>query len=165
MAALRPARPEDIPAVTAIYNDEVRHGTGTFDTEPRTEAQMRDWLKAHGGRHPVIVAEEDGKVTGWASLSEWSSRCAYARSAEVSVYVDADARGRGLAGELLDELLRRGREAGVSQALARITEGNEASLRLHRRRGFEDAGLLRRVGEKFGKVLDVRILQKSLEAA
>jgi len=163
MAALRPARPEDVPAVTAIYNDEVRHGTGTFDTEPRSDAQTREWLRAHGEKRPVIVAEEEGKVVGWASLSEWSSRCAYARTAEVSVYVDPDARGRGVAGGLLDELLRRGREAGIAQALARITEGNEASLRLHRRRGFVDAGLLRRVGEKFGKVLDVRILQKSLE--
>lgn len=165
MAALRSARPEDVPALTAIYNDEVLHGTGTFDTVPKTEAEMGDWLKAHGGRHPVIVAEEGGKVVGWASLSAWSGRCAYARSAEVSVYVEKGSRGRGLSGVLLDELLTRGRAAGVAQALARITDGNEASLRLHRRRGFADAGLLKRVGEKFGRVLDVRILQKPLEEA
>ena len=164
-AMLRAALPADVPALTAIYNDEVLHGTGTFDTAPKSEAEMGQWLAAHGGRHPVIVAEEAGAVVGWASFSAWSGRCAYARSAEVSVYVAAPHRGRGLAGELLDELLRRGREAGVAQALARITDGNEASLRLHRRRGFADAGLLKRVGEKFGRVLDVRILQKPLEEA
>lgn len=160
---LRPARPDDLTAVTAIYNDEVLHGTGTFDTEPKTLAEMTEWHRAHGDTHPVIVAEQDGKVVGWASMSAWSNRCAYARSAEVSVYVAAAARGKGLAGQLLDELLRRGRAAGIRQALARITDGNEASLRLHRRRGFADAGRLTRVGEKFGKILDVHMLQKSLE--
>ncbi len=160
---LRPARPEDLPAVTAIYNDEVLHGTGTFDTEPKTHAEMTEWYRAHGEGHPVLVAEEDGTVVGWASMSAWSNRRAYARSAEVSVYVAASARGRGLAGRLLDELLRRGRAAGVRQALARITDGNEASLRLHRRRGFADTGRLARVGEKFGRILDVHLLQKSLE--
>jgi phosphinothricin acetyltransferase len=163
MATLRSAKAGDLPAVTEIYNDAVEHTTGTFDTEPKTLAQQGEWLARHGASHPVIVAEEAGRVVGWASLSPWSDRCAYARSAEVSVYVEAPARGRGLAGELLDELLRRARAAGVKQALARITQDNEASLRLHARRGFAEVGRLRRVGEKFGRVLDVRILQLSLE--
>ncbi|HEX4047344.1 MAG TPA: GNAT family N-acetyltransferase, partial [Elusimicrobiota bacterium] len=113
MTAIRPARMEDLPAVTAIYNEAVERTTGTFDTEPKTLAQMGDWFDAHGDGHPVLAAERDGRVVGWASLSRWSGRCAYARSAEVSVYVDAAARGSGLAGELLDELLRRGRAAGL----------------------------------------------------
>ncbi|MDE2511602.1 MAG: N-acetyltransferase [Elusimicrobia bacterium] len=163
MAAIRPAREEDLPAVTAIYNEAVERTTGTFDTEPKTLAQTAAWFRSHGETHPVLAAEEDGRVVAWASLSPWSDRCAYARSAEVSVYVEVPARGRGIAGELLDELLRRGRAAGVKQALARITQDNEASLRLHARRGFAEVGRLRRVGEKFGRVLDVHILQLSLE--
>lgn len=165
MAAIRPARAEDLPAVAAIYNEAVERTTGTFDTEPKTLAQMGEWFAAHAGKYPVLAAEEDGKVVAWASLSEYSGRCAYARTAEVSVYVEASRRGRGLAGALLDELLPRGRIAGVKQAIARITQDNEASLRLHARRGFVEVGRLRRVGEKFGRVLDVHILQLSLEGA
>jgi phosphinothricin acetyltransferase len=163
MAAIRPARETDLSGVTAIYNEAVERTTGTFDTEPKTPAQMADWFKAHDAAHPVLVAEEDGRVVAWASLSHWSERCAYARSTEISVYVEVPARGRGLAGELLDEVLRLGRSLGVKQVLARITQDNEASLRLHARRGFVEVGRLRRVGEKFGRVLDVHILQLSLE--
>lgn len=165
MATLRPARAEDLPSVTAIYNDAVARTTGTFDTEPKTLAQQREWFARHGASHPVLVAEDGGRVVAWASFSPWSDRCAYARTAEVSVYVEEAARGRGLAGALLDELLRRGRAAGLKQAMARVTADNEASLRLHARRGFKEAGLFRRVGEKFGRVLDVHVLQLSLEDA
>jgi phosphinothricin acetyltransferase len=163
MPAIRPARAEDLPAVTAIYNEAVERTTGTFDTEPKTLGQTAAWFEAHGAGHPVLAAEEAGRVIGWAALSPWSDRRAYARSAEVSVYVEAASRGRGVAGELLDELLRAGRAAGVKQALARITQDNESSLRLHAKRGFAEVGRLRRVGEKFGRVLDVHLLQLSLE--
>jgi phosphinothricin acetyltransferase len=165
MAAIRPMREQDLPAVTEIYNEAVEKSTGTFDVEPKSAAEMKDWYQSHGAAHPALVAEEDGKVVGWATFSAWSGRCAYARSAEVSVYVASPARGRGLAGELLDALLAAGRAAGVKQALARITQDNDASLRLHARRGFVEVGRLRRVGEKFGRVLDVHILQLSLEGA
>ena len=165
MASIRPARAEDLPAVTAIYNDAVARTTGTFDTEPKTLAQMSDWFAHHGAMHPVLVAEKDGAAVAWASLSPWSERCAYARTSEVSVYVAESARRQGLAGALLDELLRLARANGTAQAMARITADNEVSLRLHERRGFVTAGRLKRVGEKFGRVLDVHILQLSLEDA
>jgi len=162
MAALRPATESDLSAITDIYNQAVLRATGTFDTEPKTLEQQKDWFARHGAAHPVIVADESGKVAGWASMSPYSDRCAYARTAEVSVYIDESARGRGLGGQLLEGILEAGRAAGIRQVLARITEGNEASLRLHAKRGFFEAGRLRQVGEKFGKVLDVHILQKSL---
>ncbi|MFI5348868.1 MAG: GNAT family N-acetyltransferase [Elusimicrobiota bacterium] len=165
MGMLRLARAEDLPALTAIYNDAVARTTGTFDTVPKTWSQMDEWFSSHDASHPVLVAEADGAVAAWAALSPSSDRCAYARTSEVSVYVSEPARGRGLGGKLLDELLRLGRAAGTAQVLARITAGNEASLRLHARRGFVEVGHLRRVGEKFGKILDVLILQKDLEEA
>jgi phosphinothricin acetyltransferase len=155
---------QDLPSVTEIYNEAVEKSTGTFDVEPKSAAEMKDWYAGHGAAHPALVAVEGGKELGWASFSAWSERCAYARSAEVSVYVASPARGRGLAGELLDALLSAGRAAGLKQALARVTQDNEASLRLHARRGFVEVGRLRRVGEKFGRVLDVHILQLSLVA-
>jgi len=162
MASLRPAIESDLPAVTDIYNQAVLRATGTFDTEPKTVEQQREWFARHGASHPVIVAEEASGVVGWASLSPYSDRCAYARTAEVSVYIDEKARGRGLGGALLEGVLEAGRRAGLKQVLARITEGNEASLRLHAKSGFFEAGRLKQVGEKFGKVLDVHLLQKSL---
>lgn len=162
MAVLRPASESDLPSITEIYNQAVLRATGTFDTEPKTLEAQRDWFAKHGASHPVIVAEETGTIVGWASVSPYSDRCAYARTAEVSVYIDEKARGRGLGGELLEGILSAGKKAGLLQILARVTEGNEASLRLHTKRGFFEAGRLRQVGEKFGKVLDVHILQKSL---
>lgn len=162
---VRPAVEMDLPAITAIYNEAVLRSTGTFDTEPKSVESQAKWFAAHRGpTRPVLVAEEGGVVAGWASLSDWSERCAYARSTEISVYIAEGSRGRGLGGALLDAALAAGRAAGVSQILARITGDNEASLRLHRKRGFVEAGLLKRVGEKFGQVLDVHILQLSLEA-
>jgi phosphinothricin acetyltransferase len=163
MATLRPAREQDLPAVTAIYNDAVARTTATFDVEPKTLDEQRAWFARHGAAHPIVVAEDGGRVVGWASLSPWSDRCAYARTAEVSVYIEEAARGRGLGGLLLDEILARGRAAGIRQVLARVVAGNEASLRVHARRGFREAGILRRVGEKFGRVLDVHMLQAALE--
>ena len=127
MAALRPATETDLPSITEIYNQAVLRATGTFDTEPKTIEQQRDWFAHHGAAHPVIVAEEGGKIVGWASLSPYSDRCAYARTAEVSVYIDEDARGRGLGGGLLEGILAAGKKTGLLQVLARVTEGNEAS--------------------------------------
>jgi len=163
MATLRAARVEDMPAVAAIYNDAVARTTATFDVEPRTPEAQLAWFARHDAAHPVVVAEEGGRVVGWASLSAWSDRRAYDRTAEVSVYIEEAARGHGLGGKLLDEVLARGRAAGIRQVLARIVAGNEASLRVHVRRGFREAGVLRRVGEKFGRVLDVHMLQAPLE--
>lgn len=165
MVTLRTARGDDLPAVTAIYDDAIARTTGTFDTEPRTPERQREWFFGHGPARPLLVAEDGGRVVGWASLSPYSDRAAYARTAEVSVYVEEAARGRGIAGALLDELLSLGRAAGVRQALSRVAAGNEASLRLHARRGFVETGRLRRVGEKFGQVLDVHFLQAALEDA
>ena len=161
---VRDAVAADLPAVFAIYDEQVLHGTATFDTEPKTEAERTRWFEAHPrARYPVIVAEEGGEVLGWARLQPWSDRCAYARSAEDSVYVRADARGRGVGRALLAELLGRAREAGLAVVLARVVAGNPASLRLHEAAGFRAVGTMRRVGEKFGRILDVALLDLHLD--
>ncbi len=109
------------------------------------------------------MAEEDGALLGWGRLSPWSPRAAYARTAEDSVYVRADARGRGVGRALLDALVARARGAGIAVLVARIAEGNPASVRLHERAGFRPVGTMRRVGEKFGRLLDVAILDLHLD--
>lgn len=161
---IRDATPGDVPAILEIYNEQVLHGTATFDTEPKTSADYDPWFTRHDReRYPILVADEAGAVVGWARLYPWSDRCAYARSAENSVYVHQGWRGQGVARQLMGELLARARARGISVILARIAEGNPASVRLHQTLGFERIGTMRRVGEKFGRVLDVEMMQLHLD--
>ena len=162
--SIRDAAREDLPAIFAIYDEQVLHGTATFDTGPRDPAGRLEWFEEHPrDRYPAIVAEESGGVLGWARLQPWSERCAYARAAENSVYVRKDARGRGVGRALLAALLERARGAGIAVILARVVEGNPASLRLHQAAGFRPVGTMRRVGEKFGRILDVALLDLHLD--
>ncbi len=164
-AVFRLARASDAREIADIYNHEVAYGTATFDTEPVTLEERRSWLAEHASpRRPVVVAEIGGVVAGWASLSSWSERCAYARAAEVSVYVHRDFRGRGVGRGLLSELIRRGREAGLGVLLARIVSESDASVALHESLGFQRIGTMRRVGEKFGRILDVELMDLHLDA-
>jgi len=161
---IRAATEADLPDIFAIYDREVLHGTATFDTEPKSPAGRLEWFRdTAGGRYPILVAEVDGQVAGWARLYAWSNRCAYARAAENGVYVHEAHRGKGVARALLTELIRLAPQRDVHVLLARIVEGNPASLALHEALGFTPIGVMRRVGEKFGKVLDVRLLERQLD--
>ena len=90
---IRKAIYTDVPGIAGIYNEAILTTTATFDTEPKTTAAQRKWFKAHGPKNPILVAVEGGKVIGWSSLSEYSDRCAYSDTAELSVYVKAKFRG------------------------------------------------------------------------
>ena len=161
----RDARVDDLGAIFDIYNHEVLHGTATFDTEPRLVGRDDSWLTARdANHHPVIVAEVGHRVVGWASLSAWSSRKAYARTAEGSVYVHRDYRGGGVGRSLLAAVIGRAREAGLGVVLARIAEANEPSVRLFEHFGFGHIGTQRRCGEKFGRILDVELMDLHLDA-
>ena len=156
---IRAAAHADLPGILSIYNREVLVSTATYDTVPRTEAEHRTWFNVHGPDYPVFVADLDGAVIGWASLSPWSDRAAYARSAEVSEYVDEEHRRMGVGRRLLQALIDAARAHGYRALLARISADNEASVRLHAQLGFSVAGTLREVGEKFGRTLDVCIME------
>jgi L-amino acid N-acyltransferase len=164
---IREATDDDLPGIFEIYDHEVRHGTCTFDTAVKTASERSAWLAEHAGAtRPALVAVEPDhggvRVLGWASLSAWSVRCAYARSAEDSVYVHRAARGRGVGRSLLAALLERAWAAGVRVVVARIVEGNPASLRLHEAAGFSTIGIMRGIGEKFGRLHDVRLMDLHL---
>lgn len=161
---VRHGRHEDLPAIVAIYNQAIRDTPATFDTVEKTVADQEDWFRAHGPEHPLLVAKHDEEVVGWASLSAWSDRCAYAATSEVSLYVHEAWRGRGVGSELLRVLVEAADRVGKHALLARITTDNEASLRLHERLGFRRVGVLREVGRKFGRLHDVALLQR-LEGA
>lgn len=164
---LRDATDADLPAIFDIYNPHALRGVATFDTEPRTLRTHADFLsKRDPRRHPVLVAVNGaGEVVGYASLSSWSDKCAYARAAEFSVYVRPDAQGHGVGRMLAEALFERAPKAGVFVALSRIAVApeTEPSVRLHEKLGFERVGVQRRVGEKFGRVLDVLLMEKHLE--
>lgn len=162
---IRPATEADLPAITAIYNDAIRNTTATFDTEEKTLDDRRRWLLQRDARHPVLVAELQGRVAGFAALNPWSDRCAYAATAENSVYVDAALRGGGIGTRLLAALLQTARAAGLHTLIARIAAGNPASEALHRAAGFAHIGTMREVGLKFGRRLDVHMYQVVLGQA
>ena len=157
--SIRAARHADLPRILDIYNHEVLVSTATYDTVPRTQADHRKWFAIHGAEHPVLVAESAGAVIGWASLSPWSDRAAYSRTAEVSVYVSHEHRRRGIGRALLGALIDAGRERGHHSLLARISSDNEASVFLHAECGFRIVGTLHEVGTKFGRLLDVTIME------
>ena len=161
---IRAARSSDIEAVNEIYNDDVARGTSTFDTEPRVGDRAREWFESHlSDTYPLLVAEEEGELLGWASLTPWSPRGAYERTVEGSLFVRSGDRGRGVGRALNEALLKWARAAGHGVLIARIERGNEASRRLLEASGFSSVGLMHRVGEKFEKLLDVEVFELMLD--
>jgi L-amino acid N-acyltransferase YncA len=160
---IREAVEADLAGIHAIYDEQVLNGTATFDTVPRTPAERLEWFRADGGgRYPTLVAEDDSRIAGWARLYAWSPRPAYRRTAENAVYVHQDSRRGGVGRALMTELIRLARARGVHVLVARVVEGNPASVKLHESLGFETIGVMREVGEKFGKLLDVRLMDLHL---
>ena len=159
MITTREAVINDLVAITEIYNEAVLTTVATFDIQPMSLEEQKTWFEEHGPKYPVVVAMEDGVVRGWASLSEWSGRCAYTDTAEISLYVREIDRGRGVGRELMAEIIRAGEKAGLHTVIARIAGENEASVRLHKSAGFEYIGVMKEVGKKFGKLIDVHLMQ------
>ena len=159
---VRLARLEDAEAIRAIYNHEVTSATVTFDLVPRTLEQQQEWLRDHAGAHPAVVADDDGEVVAFGSLSPYRDRPAYSTTVEDSVYVHGDHRGKGAGKLVLTELVRLATDHGFHSVIGRIVGGHEASIALHRACGFEHIGTEREVGRKFGRWLDVVLMQKLL---
>ena len=157
---IRKAVYADVPAITGIYNEAILTTTATFDTEPKTIAAQRKWFKAHGPKNPILVAVVEDKVIGWASLSAYSDRCAYTNTAELSLYVKESFRNQGIGKELIQAVLEEGKKAGLHTVISRIAGGNDVSINLHHQFGFEDIGVMKEVGDKFGQLLNVYLLQK-----
>ena len=129
---------------------------------PRTLDEQVQWIDEHSGGHPAVVAELDGQIVGFGSLSAFRPRPAYATTVEDSVYLLADQQGKGIGRQLLEELLRLAAAHGFHSVIARITGENDASIALHAACGFEIVGTEREVGRKFGQWLDVVEMQRML---
>ncbi len=164
---IRPSTPEDLPAITAIYADAVLQGTGTFELEPPDLAEMarrRDDVLAKS--LPWLVAQTRdaaGRVLGYAYANHFRPRPAYRFCLEDSIYLHADARGQGVGRLLLTELVGRCEAAGARQMLAVIGDAaNTGSIAVHAAQGFEHTGVLKASGWKFGRWLDVVLMQRAL---
>ena len=163
MYRTRLAERRDAEDLREIYNVEVLESTVTFDLVPRSLAEQVAWIDEHSGGHPAIVAvSDDDSVVGFASLSPYRPRPAYAPTVEDSVYVHRDRRGDGVGRLLLGDLVELARSHGFHSAIGRIVGGHEASIALHRASGFEEVGRERQVGRKFGRWLDVVLMQRML---
>ncbi|HWU22546.1 MAG TPA: GNAT family N-acetyltransferase [Nocardioides sp.] len=159
---IRAAADADLDAVAAIYDREVELGHATFDVAPPPRSSWETKLaSAHPGDH-FVVAELDGEVVGFAYSSAYREKGAYAGTRETTVYLRPEAAGRGLGRRLYDDLLGRLREAGVHTALACLAVPNDASEALHRACGFERVGVMREVGRKFDRWIDVTWWQRLL---
>lgn len=160
---IRKARSSDAADIARIYNYAISNTTATFDMVPKSVEDRVDWLKSHGDRYPVFVAELDSKVVGWASLGPYGVRPAYRYTVENALYIDCDYQGRGIGKRLMQELLNAAGELGYHAVIALIVGGNESSIGIHRKFGFEMMGVMREVGRKFDRWLDIHIYEKVLE--
>ena len=160
MFLIRKADIKDLQEITNIYNEAILNTVATFDTIPKTIEDQIIWFKTHGDKYPIIVAELDSEIVGWSALSKYSTRCAYSNTSEISLYVKEKFRNQGIGKKLIKAVIERGYSAGLHVVLARIVDGNKHSIYLHENVGFEHVGILREVGYKFGKILDVYLMQK-----
>jgi phosphinothricin acetyltransferase len=156
---VRHAADSDLPVIRDIYNYYVLTSTCTFQVEPDTEAERLEWFQEHGDRYPVLVAEVDGEVVGWGSLSPWNKRAAYARSVEASVYVRSDHQRRGVGRALLVTIIDRAQALGHHVLIGGACTEQAGSIALQESLGFERVACFRQVGYKFGRWLDVAYFQ------
>ena len=164
---IRNATEADIPEVQAIYAHHVLHGLASFEEVPPSADEMRARFEAIvAGGKPYLVAEIDGRIAGYGYASAYRPRSAYRYTLENSIYIDADARGRGVGSALLEALVARCRKGPWRQMLAVIGDSaNAASIGLHRKAGFRQVGVLERVGFKHGRWVDSVLMQLELSRA
>ncbi len=161
--AIRVASAGDLPAIHRIYNDEIATGTATWDEQPWSFEQREAWFAEHDDATPVLVAEVDGELVGFAYLSWYNPKSGYRFTREDTVYVDARYQRRGIGRARLGGLIEQARRIGVHAILGKIEARNEASIALHREFGFEIVGRERATGFKFGRWLDNVVVELLIE--
>jgi phosphinothricin acetyltransferase len=161
--AIRPARDGDAQAIAAIYAWHVANGTATFDTvAPDAAAWAAKIADITARGWPFLVAEREGGVIGYCYATQFRDRAAYAHTCEDSIYVAHEARGGGIGSALLPALIDAARASGFEQMIAVVGGGEPASVALHAKCGFVQAGRMRNVGKKFGRLLDTVYMQRDL---
>jgi phosphinothricin acetyltransferase len=154
---------DDAPAICRIYNQGIQDRIATLETEERSAEERVQWLAARDARHPVLVAEGDGGVVGWASLNVFNARRAYEHVADISLYVERDWRGRGVGRQLLEALVARATALGYHKLVLAAFPWNPAGLRAYGRAGFREVGIYREQGRLDGRWVDTIVMEKILE--
>lgn len=162
---IRPATEADLPAIVAITNEVIATSTAIYLDDPVTIEDRLAWFAARRkAGYPVLVADDGAGVLGFASFGDFRAFAGYRHTVEHSVHIRADARGRGLGTALVSALFDPARALGKHVMIAGIDAANEGSIRLHERLGFARGAVLREVGRKFGRWLDLLFMQKHLDA-
>lgn len=158
---IRPAQQQDLPALLAIYNHEILNGVATFDLQPKSLAERQSWFDEHNkNNHPLLVAEQDGAVLGYASLSRYAEKAAYNSTVELSVYIAPSARRQGIASQLMHAVIELAKKDNATYLIVSLITGtNQASISLHQKFGFNKVGTLHQVGYKHQQFLDVHIYE------
>ena len=159
---VRPATADDATAICEIYNQGIEDRLATLETELRTPEERHEWMTAKSERHPVIVAEHEGRITGWGSLNVFNARPAYQHVADFSVYVERGWRGKGVGRVLLERLVELGRELGYHKLVLSAFPFNTAGVALYERLGFRTVGIYREQGLLDGRWVDTIIMEKLL---
>ena len=160
---MREATEADLEGLVAIYNEVVAHSTAVFSCLPVSVEERRHWWQARTAQgYPVLVAHDEHGVAGFGTFGDFRPWPGYRFTVEHTLHVRADARGRGLGTQMLQALVQRARALGKHVMVAGVDAGNAASIRLHERCGFAQAGRLREVGYKFDRWLDLVFLQRAL---
>ncbi|WP_198373243.1 GNAT family N-acetyltransferase [Roseomonas rosulenta] len=163
--AIRPATDADLPAITAIFNDVIATSTAIYMDDPVSFEDRQAWFAARrAAGFPVLVAEAAEGVLGFASFGDFRAFPGYRHTVEHSVHLRADARGKGLGTALVTALFEPARALGKHVMIAGVDASNEGSIRMHERLGFQRGAVLREVGRKFGRWLDLELMQKLLDA-
>lgn len=159
---VRPARSDDAPVICDIYNQGIEDRIATLETRLRTSEEQRAWLASRDPRHPVLVAERDGRIVGWGSLNVFNPRAAYDHVADFSIYVARTARGSGVGRRLLDALIAAARDIGFHKMVLAAFEWNTTGIKLYERAGFRRVGVYREQGRLDGRWVDTVIMEKLL---
>jgi phosphinothricin acetyltransferase len=163
---IRDATETDLPGVLAIYNEVIAHSTAVFTTDPVGLDDRREWWKARVKLgYPVLVATDESGVLGFATFGDFRAWPGYRHTVEHSVHVRADRRGQGIGRSLIEALFPIATRLGKHVMVAGIDAANPGSIRLHVRLGFERVGVMPQVGCKFGRWLDLVLLQRMLDHA
>jgi len=159
---VRPATAADAASICEIYNQGIEDRLATLEAELRTPPERREWLQARGPRHPVVVAEQDGRVVAWGSLNAFNPRDAYRHVADFSIYIERGYRGKGVGTVVLTRLVELARELGYHKMVLSAFPFNAAGMALYERLGFRTVGIYKEQGLLDGRWVDTIVMEKLL---
>jgi phosphinothricin acetyltransferase len=162
---IRPVKPSDLPEINAIFNYYIAHSTCLWTTIPCTETERKAWYEKLGKATPILVADCGERIVGWSALSSFRAAYSLSGTLEDEIFVHHDFLRLGIGSRLLTELIAAARQNRLRSILAHISADNRASIRLHKKFGFQEVGRIQQVGWKFKRRLDAVYLQLLLKHA